>query len=757
MTDLPASIEAYLIEAGFSATEILALKKLLEGEALTLRELAAKTGKSTGVLDLAVKKLLQRRMISRETVNDTPKVLIKSLEAVTAWVKRDTEEKLESMKNRAKNFETFLASLKVESRRPEMEYFEGEEGIKKAYMKLLESPVKELLHYRPVTMKEEEDPLAPFRVQYFRERYRRGVFSRALAPRTPLGRRFQSRDAFEYRETQLLHEEEFPITFEKIIAGEMVACFNHAEQRACYLKYPELAHTERMMFELLWRRAKEPLTQPQTVALTLPQAGDPVIALSTRSLSSLREFFLSRKSVVIFGIGALLAAGVTYGLWRHTYDLNRERVRERAMAIAATAALQFNADDLNQLQEAADVSKPIYKYVIGQLREIRHQNSGVTYLYILRPTVDQKIFEFVADADSLNPNEKIDLNHDGVIDDADHLSAPGEPIDMSETDWYLQAMDRPLADKNPTSDQWGVWITGSAPIRDEMGNAVAVIGIDYEASSINELSQKSFSPVIVFFAIFALFVLIRLAAFNRSLFFELLHVLRSRTVLAVLGACVLLALLVTYGMYRYTLNLMEEKEGERLMAIVTTASAEIDARDLEPLRFARDMERPEYQRVFDKMIQLRSNNRDVRWVYILRRTNDPEILEFVADADTNFNRPFTDFDYNQDGVIDDADDPAPPGTRYDASGQKLIEEWQRPFYEISRDQWGTFLSGCSPIYDSSGNTVAVLGVDMDISAFHEQVREKFIPYWWFLVIFMVLLALIPIYSWIVSHGKKIRR
>jgi DNA-binding MarR family transcriptional regulator len=60
-TSLPAGIESYLKEAGFSATEMLIIRKLVEEDCLTLRELAGKTGKSTGVLDLAMKKLLQKK------------------------------------------------------------------------------------------------------------------------------------------------------------------------------------------------------------------------------------------------------------------------------------------------------------------------------------------------------------------------------------------------------------------------------------------------------------------------------------------------------------------------------------------------------------------------------------------------------------------------------------------------------------------------------------------------------------------------
>ncbi|MDO8469145.1 MAG: hypothetical protein Q7S29_05300 [Candidatus Peribacter sp.] len=735
VTDLPASIEAYLIEAGFSQTEIMALKKLLEGEALTLRELAAKTGKSTGVLDQAVKKLLSRRILCRETVNDTPKMIIKSLEPILQWVKRDTEEKLETMKSRARNFETFINSLKVENKRPEISYFEGEEGIKKAYLNLLELPVKEFLHYRPVTTKEEEDPLREFRVQYFRGRHKRSIFSRVLAPNTPLGRRFQSRDAFEYRETQLLKDEEFPITFEKIIANGTVACFNHAEQRACYLKYPELAHTERTMFELLWRRAKEPLTQSQTVSVIVPQGAQPIISMSTRSLSSLREFFLSRKSVWIFLAGAVLAAGVTYGLWRHNIYLNTQRLKEQAKAIAATAAPEFVVEDINKIHKASDMETDSYQRVFKKLNEIRNSNPSVQYSYIMRLIdKDRALFEFVADADSNYDFPVLtDSNQDGALDEADENSGPGVAYDASLSRGpSLESLIRPMGiDAFP--DQWGSWISGWAPIKDSAGKTVAIFGVDIKASDIANLTYQSFKPLYYFFGLFFFFVFIRLAAFNRPLFFELLKWLRSRGVLTVLGVCALIALGVTYGMYRYTLGLMKEQVGEKLMAIASTAAAEIEAKDLEQLRYARDMKRPEYQKVFKKLNEIRDLNENVKWVYVMRPTEEPTIWEFVVDANANYFIPLYDKDLNNNGINDEEDENVSPGVRYDTTGQILsTSAWRRPFYETASDQWGIVLSGAAPIFNLSNKPVAVLGIDMVITDFYRSVQEKYAPFMWFL-------------------------
>ena len=95
MNSLPSSVEAYLKEADFSSTELLVLKRLLQEDALTLREIAAKTGKSTGVLDMAVKKLMSKSIVTKEGINETTKYSIKSLEPILAWLEKDMEKKHE--------------------------------------------------------------------------------------------------------------------------------------------------------------------------------------------------------------------------------------------------------------------------------------------------------------------------------------------------------------------------------------------------------------------------------------------------------------------------------------------------------------------------------------------------------------------------------------------------------------------------------------------------------------------------------------
>ncbi|MFH1670816.1 MAG: hypothetical protein ABIA92_04500, partial [Patescibacteria group bacterium] len=291
MNSLPNSVEAYLIEGGFNPTEIMVLRKLMEGSAMTLRELASKTGKSTGVLDQATRKLITKGIVSRGIINDTTKYTVGSLGAIQAWMKEDMEKKHKELHRKEQDFESFISALKVDQARPEMEHFDGQEGIIKAYGKLLTLAQKELLFYVPVSCREEDDPLRDFRVQHFRQRHKRSLFSRVLAPDTHLGKRYQSRDPFEYRKTVLVPEAQFPVTFEKVIAGDTVVCFNHEDQSACFLRYPELAQSERAMFEMMWEREAE---NGKRETENVEEEKDKV-SLSTVTMSAIRDFFLSRK------------------------------------------------------------------------------------------------------------------------------------------------------------------------------------------------------------------------------------------------------------------------------------------------------------------------------------------------------------------------------------------------------------------------------------------------------------------------------
>jgi len=435
-----------------------------------------------------------------------------------------------------------------------------------------------------------------------------------------------------------------------------------------------------------------------------------------------------------------LALGITIAIYNNATYLNTQRVREQVKAIAATAAGELKSQDIDNLHVEADMNKEVYTSVVKTLDSIRTENHAIEYVYIIRPTAEDGMFELVADSYGLDIDKKIDFNKDGIIGEEDEIPIPGMPYDVSEIPAVALGMVVPSADAEPFIDQWGTFISGFAPIKNAQGVTVAVLGIDRVASDVQKLTLGTFSPIHYFLGFFALLIFVRLAVFHNALLKALLHLSRTRKVLVSLGICSGIALVVTFGMYQYTLNLMKEEIGQRLVSIVATAAPEISYKDLEVVHTEEDMRRPQYQNLFSKLNEIRNSNTDILYSYIMRPTADPEMFEFVADADSNYFLP-------EDPDDPDAIEVLPPGTSYDANQLAQYDEMERLLVvalsdgKFTTDKWGTYLSASAPVFNKSGVGIAILGVDMDVSDVYQEVNSRFKPYIWFLSIFVLLLIL----------------
>lgn len=473
---------------------------------MTLRELATKTGKSTGVLDQASKKLLSRQILIREKINGVPKYTVDSVDAIKRWVQKDSKTKRELISRKEQDFQKFIDSLEFDSSRPRMEYFEGSEGVQKAYMKLLDTQEKEMLQFMPMNLKEEEDPLRDFRVQYFRERKRRKIFLRTIGHESPLGRRFQSRDHFEYRKTSLVPESVCPISFEKIIIGNTIACFNHEEGRACFIHYPELAVAEKQFFTIA-----EQSEVTNTHKDTYTKQGQ--VPVATKTLSGVRSFFLSKQGLVYLALSALSAVLLTQMLYFYALSIMKIEIGERLLSIATTAAQDFDIVDIEKLQFARDMSSKEYERVFKRLSTIRDSNANIQFVYLLRPTDQRSMWQFIADADS-----SVDLLQQS-IDDPDYIEVipPGTFYDVSFPETALTGVipRKPLAESDFLQDEWGSYLSAYAPILDKNEETIAILGLDMNVTDVLRQTVIRFNIWRWFFGLFTLIVAYRLVQLVR--------------------------------------------------------------------------------------------------------------------------------------------------------------------------------------------------------------------------------------------------
>lgn len=219
---------------------------------------------------------------------------------------------------------------------------------------------------------------------------------------------------------------------------------------------------------------------------------------------------------------------------------------------------------------------------------------------------------------------------------------------------------------------------------------------------------------------------------------------RANSYLMLLGAAAV-STMISVALYNQTKDIMETKLKERLVAIVSTATLVFNEKDIESVKNEDAVGTATYGRLVGYLQGVRNTNKNVRFAYLLRPTESPDIFTFIADADSL--DPSAEIDLNQDGVIDDEDALATPGDEYDVSEVPAIRDEATKYAttdaEPVMDQWGMTLSAYAPI-KSQGVTIAVLGIDVDVSDYIALISATFVPFVLFIIFLLFLLALLTV-------------
>ncbi|MBI3314819.1 MAG: HD domain-containing protein [Candidatus Omnitrophica bacterium] len=163
--------------------------------------------------------------------------------------------------------------------------------------------------------------------------------------------------------------------------------------------------------------------------------------------------------------------------------------------------------------------------------------------------------------------------------------------------------------------------------------------------------------------------------------------------------------------YQFTFRSQFEGIRERLKVIAQTAALTVDADEVRkvPLN-VQGVKTPEYQHIIDQLSRIKAANEQVKFIYILTKTDASDIWHFLADPDAAGGGKHTSF----------------PGDRYDAGRfPELLRGFDRPSADkkLEVDEWGKTLSGYAPIRDARGQPIAVLGVDIEASDIYAVEKE----------------------------------
>lgn len=201
---------------------------------------------------------------------------------------------------------------------------------------------------------------------------------------------------------------------------------------------------------------------------------------------------LRQHASIFFLGGALFLLILTMGLllFMRSQAVMEHQLKEGLRTAAALAADQFVGGELNLIRGPSDMNQPLFASMVERLNSIRADVPNAKYVYIMRKTANPRVLEFVADADSLQPEAAMDENGNGVIEPEEEASYPGDLYDPENNTAMLEdAFIAPATDREITVDQWGGLISGYAPIENVGGGVAGIIGIDMDADDYIALSH----------------------------------------------------------------------------------------------------------------------------------------------------------------------------------------------------------------------------------------------------------------------------
>jgi len=170
------------------------------------------------------------------------------------------------------------------------------------------------------------------------------------------------------------------------------------------------------------------------------------------------KLFLSHFLAVL-----LVSGSIGTFFYLNAIDSLVNSLRSRLQNSAALLSQGIDARDLEDIRSAEDIKATVYVETLGKLRRLRKSNPDIAFLYIMRKIEDRIVF--VIDSD-----------------ETDQQALPGREY-TDANDLLCSGFTIPSVDEKPYRDEWGVFLSGYAPLRN--GDGKYLIGIDMRADEVD--------------------------------------------------------------------------------------------------------------------------------------------------------------------------------------------------------------------------------------------------------------------------------
>ncbi len=239
----------FLQSLGLSEKQAKIYLACLELGKSPISKIAKKAGlKRTSIYNV-IDSLLEKGFLSKYEDEKGQKFLAESPEKLKSLLQTKEKELEELMPN-------FLAiANKGGSFKPEVKFYQGEDGLKAVYQDSLVNCDKgdEILSYASA------DDMLTFLPEYIpayiKKRAAKGITMKAICPDTEITRENKKLDKKVLRNIKLTGKQELPVSIEKYVYKDKVTFMNfRGFLFGVIIKSPQIARSEKALFELLWKK-----------------------------------------------------------------------------------------------------------------------------------------------------------------------------------------------------------------------------------------------------------------------------------------------------------------------------------------------------------------------------------------------------------------------------------------------------------------------------------------------------------------------
>lgn len=219
---------------------------------------------------------------------------------------------------------------------------------------------------------------------------------------------------------------------------------------------------------------------------------------------------------------------------------------------------------------------------------------------------------------------------------------------------------------------------------------------------------------------------------------------KSSSIVAVIAVSIFILLVVQAAgvmtLAGHNEKLVLERTWNELENYAVIISTQIDGDVLATFQPG-DESRADFVEIRDKLWALQRDSASIRYVYILRKTPDGGGLEFVADSEygrNDFTVPLIGYAYEE----------APEEAFMAYSGPTVKKE----FYS---DEWGEYMSGYAPVYDSGGNVVGVACVDLSKETITGRLEDSETTIYYLMIVTVIIgISLLIFLLYMVSQFRR---